>query len=199
MAFRPSLHTSGHQRNLQEMPLHLHVFLYKKSVWPGLVKGSAPHSVCEQNYSCCPWDLESFWVYFCVLQVIRGNLVTKSPSSKEDVSATMFPTVDLMSFYKNRAEQKFACELKEGIRAYKNIQKQGVCNFRRNLRCICKATSYTPHDADCSMPVEAFIVKVTVPRTLLMCFFSECRMIGIYESLRTLCEHERQAWEQRGK
>lgn len=83
----------------------------------------------------------------------------KSPSSKEDVSATVFPTVDLMTFCKSTAEQKL------------NIQMQWVCTFRRHLRFICKATSYNTHDVDCRLPVEAFIVKVTVPRTLLMCFF----------------------------
>lgn len=82
MAFRPSLHTSSRQRKLHVMPFHLDAFPYKKSVWAVLVKGSAPHSVCKQNYSCCLWDLDLLWVYFCALLVIGGNLVMKPPLQK---------------------------------------------------------------------------------------------------------------------
>lgn len=49
--------------------------------------------------------------------VTGGNLLTKPPPPKEDVSVSMFPTVDLMTFCKKRSEQKFNYELKEGIRA----------------------------------------------------------------------------------
>lgn len=38
-------------------------------------------------------------------------------SANEDVSVSMSPTMDPMTFCKNRAEQKCIYELKEGIRA----------------------------------------------------------------------------------
>ncbi|PKU29320.1 hypothetical protein llap_20376 [Limosa lapponica baueri] len=44
MAFRPSLNTSGYQRQLHAMPFHLYAFLYKKSVWPALVEAYNSYS-----------------------------------------------------------------------------------------------------------------------------------------------------------
>lgn len=62
----------------------------EESVWPALVKGSAPGSVCQQNYSCCLWALESFWVYFCALLVVGGNLVMKPPPQKRTYQLPFF-------------------------------------------------------------------------------------------------------------
>lgn len=82
-AFRPSLHMSSCQRKLHVVLFYLYAFLYKKLMWPALVKGlNLPHSVCKQKYSCCLWDLQSFRVYVCVLLVIGGNLVMKLPPQK---------------------------------------------------------------------------------------------------------------------
>lgn len=47
----------------------------------------------------------------------RWKLGDETTSPKEDVPVSVFPAVDLMTFCKNRAEQKFTNELKEGIRA----------------------------------------------------------------------------------
>lgn len=47
----------------------------------------------------------------------RWKFTGETTSPKEDVSVSMFPAVNLMTFCNNRAEQKFNYELKEGIRA----------------------------------------------------------------------------------
>lgn len=47
----------------------------------------------------------------------RWKLSDETTSPKEDVSVTVFSAMDLMTFCKNRAEQKITYELKEGIRA----------------------------------------------------------------------------------
>lgn len=138
-------------------------------------------------------------IILCLLLCATGHrwkLSDETTSSKEDVSVFVFPVVDLMTFCKNRAKQKFTSELKEDIRAYKSYKSSG-CVLLEGICAVSVRQPLTFHVMQTARCHQRHLLWKWQPPELCIYFFF--LSVIWYEFLLTLCEHKRQAWEQWGK